>query len=347
MRRRIAPFAALPVSFVLVSSALAGSSLSVPDSNGVYWACFDNSGSVRFVADANAGCPKNWYGPVSWNQVGPQGPEGVAGADGQSAYELAVAGGYSGSLSEWLASLVGPQGPQGEQGVQGPKGDSGDTGATGATGATGPQGPQGEQGLTGATGATGPQGPQGETGATGPAGPAGPTGPQGPQGPKGDTGATGATGPTGPQGPAGATGATGPAGPAGPVGGDVTETVTWTPVFTANSLAATATTATLIEAGSTLTGVSGSITVTGCANGLAMVGWSKNYAGGDVAQVLNISAGDTPVTLSLTPSSTTPSSDVHLFFTVQCGLGGTYTTPPASVTGTVTMTWQHPARAIN
>lgn len=92
------------------------------------------------------------------------------GAEGKSAYELAVEEGYEGTLEEWLASLVGatgPQGPQGEKGdtgatgAQGPKGDKGDTGATG------PQGPQGDKGDTGATGAQGPQGPKGDTGDSG------------------------------------------------------------------------------------------------------------------------------------------------------------------------------------
>ena len=70
----------------------------------------------------------------------------VRGKPGKSAYEVAVQEGYTGSKTEWLASLVGPQGPQG---IQGPQGE------TGATGATGPQG------ETGATGPTGPQGPKG------------------------------------------------------------------------------------------------------------------------------------------------------------------------------------------
>ena len=102
--------------------------------------------------------------------------------NGLSAYEVAVAEGFEGTVDEWLASLVGPQGPQGPQG---------------ATGATGPQGPKGD---TGATGATGPKGDKGDTGATGP------QGPKGDKGDKGDTGATGATGPTGPQGPQGPAG---------------------------------------------------------------------------------------------------------------------------------------------
>ncbi|WP_369377671.1 phage tail protein [Streptomyces sp. cg36] len=59
---------------------------------------------------------------------------------GDSAYEVAVAGGFTGSPAQWLASLVGPPGATGSRG------------ATGATGATGPQGVQGVQGATGAPG---------------------------------------------------------------------------------------------------------------------------------------------------------------------------------------------------
>ena len=84
---------------------------------------------------------------LSWAAV-----TGSGGEDGLSAYEVAVADGFIGDETAWLASLVGP---------------------TGATGATGPQGIQGETGLTGATGPQGEQGIQGiqgETGATGPAG---------------------------------------------------------------------------------------------------------------------------------------------------------------------------------
>ncbi|WP_142783343.1 hypothetical protein [Changchengzhania lutea] len=41
---------------------------------------------------------------------------GAAGADGDSAYEVAVANGYVGDEATWLASLVGPEGPQGPSG---------------------------------------------------------------------------------------------------------------------------------------------------------------------------------------------------------------------------------------
>lgn len=47
---------------------------------------------------------------------------GGAGANGLSAYEIAKNNGFSGSETEWLASLkgsTGPQGPAGEQGAAG------------------------------------------------------------------------------------------------------------------------------------------------------------------------------------------------------------------------------------
>lgn len=54
-----------------------------------------------------------------------------------SAYAIAVDNGYSGTESEWLASLKGEKGEQGEQGIQGEKGEKGDTGAKGDKGEDG------------------------------------------------------------------------------------------------------------------------------------------------------------------------------------------------------------------
>lgn len=49
--------------------------------------------------------------------------EGVPGADGASAYEVAVANGFVGTVSQWLVSLIGPKGDPGADGVSytGPK----------------------------------------------------------------------------------------------------------------------------------------------------------------------------------------------------------------------------------
>jgi len=68
---------------------------------------------------------------------------GQKGADGKSAYEIALENGYTGSKEDWLQSL------KGERGLQGPPG---------------PTGPQGQQGIQGIQGIEGPQGPRGEMG---------------------------------------------------------------------------------------------------------------------------------------------------------------------------------------
>lgn len=106
---------------------------------------------------------------VIWHNEATSGPQGL------SAYDVAVTNGFTGSVDDWLATLVGPQGPEGPSGPVGPAGE------TGPAGAVGPEGPQG------ATGATGPAGPQGPEGQVGPQGAIGPAGPQGPAGADGRT----------------------------------------------------------------------------------------------------------------------------------------------------------------
>ena len=57
------------------------------------------------------------YNGSVWINIGPlQGPQGIQGIDGKSAYDVAVENGFVGTEAQWLVSLVG------------------DTGATGATG---------------------------------------------------------------------------------------------------------------------------------------------------------------------------------------------------------------------
>jgi hypothetical protein len=60
--------------------------------------------------------------------------EGPQGADGASAYDVAVAEGFEGDEQAWLASLVGPQGEKGDTGDQGPQGEPGQNGLNGADG---------------------------------------------------------------------------------------------------------------------------------------------------------------------------------------------------------------------
>lgn len=59
------------------------------------------------------------------------------GKRGMSAYEVAVSQGFSGTESEWLASLKGGQGERGLQGVRGPIGLTGETGEPGIRGIKG------------------------------------------------------------------------------------------------------------------------------------------------------------------------------------------------------------------
>ncbi|MFB7900198.1 hypothetical protein ACFC1B_28205 [Streptomyces xiamenensis] len=105
---------------------------------------------------------------------------------GASAYEVAVADGFEGTVTDWLASLIGPTGPRGDRGPEGPQGERGETGPQGPAGDIGPQGPTGPQGE---------QGPAGE-----PSTVPGPMGPEGPQGPAGEPGPRGEQGPEGPPG---------------------------------------------------------------------------------------------------------------------------------------------------
>lgn len=192
---------------------------------------------------------------------GPKGDPGPAGADGRSAYEIAVDAGFIGTESEWLASLKGLKGDKGDPGSGDGTGGGADgksayqlavdngfdgtesqwlaslVGPAGEPGAKGDPGPAGTDGAPGAKGDTGPQGLKGDTGAQGPQGnpgakgDAGPQGLQGDPGPKGDTGLQGPQGLKGDKGDTGAPGAKGDTGAAGvgvPAGGTAGQVLTKT-----------------------------------------------------------------------------------------------------------------------
>lgn len=59
------------------------------------------------------------------------GLQGDPGANGLSAYDIAINNGFIGSEQDWLDSLEGPQGIQGEQGIQGIQGIQGEAGPAG------------------------------------------------------------------------------------------------------------------------------------------------------------------------------------------------------------------------
>jgi hypothetical protein len=52
------------------------------------------------------------------------GLKGDKGDDGLSAYQVAVNAGFSGGVSDWLASLVGAKGDKGDKGDKGERGDA-------------------------------------------------------------------------------------------------------------------------------------------------------------------------------------------------------------------------------
>ncbi len=72
--------------------------------------------------------------------------EGDKGKDGKSAFQLVQDTGYTGKLVNWLASLKGEKGEQGNPGISDP---------TGSTGLPGPQGPKGTDGKDGSNGIDG------------------------------------------------------------------------------------------------------------------------------------------------------------------------------------------------
>ena len=74
---------------------------------------------------------------------------------GQSAYELAQAEGFEGTVQEWLASLKGADGAAGANGQDGQNGVNGTNGADGADGANGADGQNGTNGTNGQDGSDG------------------------------------------------------------------------------------------------------------------------------------------------------------------------------------------------
>jgi hypothetical protein len=176
--------------------ALATPTASAAPTSTVYYACL-HTGVLSAVSTNPHHCQRGSTA-ISWDAVGPAGATN---------YELAQQNGYTGTLAQWLATLIGPRGAVGPLGLTGPPGPTGLAGKTNyqlavEDGFTGTLSQWlaslvGAQGVPGPTGAVGPIGPPGATGAQGNAGPPGPTGAPGPPGPQGNTGATGAQGPTG------------------------------------------------------------------------------------------------------------------------------------------------------
>jgi hypothetical protein len=82
----------------------------------------------------------------AWISIGDgaDGADGQDGSDGASAYQVAVANGFSGTQQQWLASLIGAAGSNGINGTNGTNGTNGaDSTVPGPKGDTGNQGPSG------------------------------------------------------------------------------------------------------------------------------------------------------------------------------------------------------------
>ena len=91
-------------------------------------------------SDGSPGADGSDGSPGAPGADGLPGADGAPGVAGQSAYELWLAQGYSGTEADflaWLQGLPGPQGPQGEVGPQGPQGEVGPQGPIGPYGAPG------------------------------------------------------------------------------------------------------------------------------------------------------------------------------------------------------------------
>jgi len=116
-----------PAFAVLAAVAFAGSSSGVfAADTPTFRGCLNLKGDLYNVAvsPAQPSACKQGDSVVSWNQVGPVGPQGAKGDPGAT-------------------GPVGPQGLKGDPGAAGPQGATGPTGPTGPAGAQGPQGPAG------------------------------------------------------------------------------------------------------------------------------------------------------------------------------------------------------------
>ncbi len=116
VRRRLLPIGS--VALVVVAGSLWAANATTPVTT-IYACKVNSTGSIRIVS-ATATCTA-YETKIQWNVTGPAGPTGAtgpagaAGPSGLTNYQLAQQDGYTGTLSQWLASLVGPPGPAGPE----------------------------------------------------------------------------------------------------------------------------------------------------------------------------------------------------------------------------------------
>ena len=100
-----------------------------------------------------------------WNNCPARHTAMTMGSEGSSAYEIAVANGFVGTVDQWLTSLEGADGARGRAGSDGSGGSgAGHQGETGLQGIQGIPGTQGDPGVQGVKGDTGPAGVAGSGG---------------------------------------------------------------------------------------------------------------------------------------------------------------------------------------
>jgi hypothetical protein len=140
MSRRLAVTRRALAAGAVVAAVAAGGSAAALATAGsgtsdVYQGCLRHDIGTIYHVQVNATTPAicgRHDQPITWNQTGPQGPDGPQGATGPAGPQGAT----------------GPAGPQGATGPAGPAGVPGPAGPQGATGPAGPAGPPGLAGLT-------------------------------------------------------------------------------------------------------------------------------------------------------------------------------------------------------
>jgi hypothetical protein len=160
----------VPYSFY---SGKAGNGMTSVADNGNGTLTFTYANGSTYTTPTLSGIqgPTGLQGPAgAAGATGPVGPVGPSGATGQSAYELWLAQGNTGTVQDFLSSSAYQIWLS--QGNTGTTQDFlntlvGPSGATGPAGAQGPIGPTGPQGLQGPIGPDGPQGPTGANGQNG------------------------------------------------------------------------------------------------------------------------------------------------------------------------------------
>ena len=103
----------------VVALLLGASNASAVVTNQIITGCINWGGAIRILGYGALGgidgCNVFTETPITWNNTGPQGPQGIQGPPGPQ-------------------GIQGPQGPQGIQGPQGPQGIQGPAGPTGLAG---------------------------------------------------------------------------------------------------------------------------------------------------------------------------------------------------------------------